>query len=257
MKFSFKLPCKSIAIFFFTFLLAFSFRPAQSLAADVSSTAAQTDISLTTVSDIPDQTWTGSAITPAVTITYGNGTVTLVRGTDYEITYSKNTDVGTASVTITGLGSYCGTIEKTFCINPQPTALSALTAYCNGFKASWTKVSAQITGYQIQYSVSSTFSGSDVASATISDPSTVSKSYTVSNANTTYYVRVRTYKTVNGKDYYSEWSNSKSLKTGGIVTKSNGKKYYKYASGSYAKKKFITISGKTYYFDSKGVMTTG
>ncbi|MCD7766423.1 MAG: hypothetical protein LUH53_07920 [Lachnospiraceae bacterium] len=225
--------------------------------ADASGTAAQTDLSLTTVSDIPDQTWTGSAISPAVTITYENGTITLIQGTDYVVTYSKNTDVGTASVTITGTGSYSGTIEKTFRINPQPTTLTALTAYCNGFKATWTKVSAQTTGYQVQYSSSSTFAEDSTGTLSISDPSTVSKSITVANANTTYYVRVRTYKTVNGQEYCSAWSNTKSLKTGGIVTKSNGKKYYKYDSGSYAKSKFVTISGKTYYFDSKGVMTTG
>ncbi len=260
MKLSNKAFSNDAARFFFAFLLVFlltiSVRPMLSLAADTNGSATQTDISLATVSDIPDQTYTGSAISPAVTITYENGTVTLVQGTDYVVTYSNNTNVGTATVTITGRGSYTGSLEKTFLINPQATVLSALSSYCNGFKATWTKVAAQTTGYQIQYSTSSSFTGSAVATMTISDPSTVTKSYTVSNSNTTYYVRVRTYKTVDGKDYYSAWSDAKSLKTGGIVSKS-GKKYYKYSNGSYAKNKFVTIGSKTYYFNSKGVMATG
>ncbi len=246
---------RSICIFLLAFLLAFSLKPASSLAAGSTEAASQTDISQATVSDIPDQIYDGTAKEPAVTVTYDNGATVLAQGTDYTIEYSNNTKVGTASVTITGKGSYTGSVDKTFRIIPQSTTLSKLASYCNGFKATWGKVSAQITGYQVQYSTSSTFSSS-VATKTISNASTVSKAYTVKSSKTTYYVRVRTYMTVNGETYYSEWSNTKSLKTGGIVTKS-GKKYYRYSNGSYAKSKFVTINGKTYYFNKKGVMTTG
>ncbi len=40
----------------------------------------------------------------------------LVLGTDYEVTYSNNVNVGEATVTITGKGNYTGTVIKTFAI---------------------------------------------------------------------------------------------------------------------------------------------
>lgn len=54
----------------------------------------------------------GTAKTPAVTVK--NGTKVLKNGTDYTVTYSANKAVGTAKVTVTGKGSYKGTVTKTF-----------------------------------------------------------------------------------------------------------------------------------------------
>ena len=42
----------------------------------------------------------------------------LVQGQDYKCTYKKNTDAGTASVTITGMGGYSGVVKKSFKIAP-------------------------------------------------------------------------------------------------------------------------------------------
>ena len=60
--------------------------------------------------------WTGSAQTVDVTVKYTHGeeTVTLVKDTDYTVAYSNNTDVGKATVTITGKGNYTGEVTKTF-----------------------------------------------------------------------------------------------------------------------------------------------
>ncbi|MBQ9212710.1 MAG: hypothetical protein IJ150_02045, partial [Bacteroidales bacterium] len=74
---------------------------------------------------IPTQTYTGSAIEPEVTVMDGKTTLTL--GTDYEVSYSDNTNVGTATAKITGKGNYSGTVEKTFEITPKVTNLGALT----------------------------------------------------------------------------------------------------------------------------------
>lgn len=65
-----------------------------------------------TVSDIPDQSYTGNARKPAVTITV-NG-YTLVKDTDYTVTYANNIAKGTATVKITGKGVYTGSVTKTF-----------------------------------------------------------------------------------------------------------------------------------------------
>lgn len=61
---------------------------------------------------ISDQTYTGKALKPAPTVTL-NGK-TLESGKDYTAAYSNNTNVGTATATITGCGAYTGTIKKTF-----------------------------------------------------------------------------------------------------------------------------------------------
>lgn len=79
-----------------------------------------------TVADIESQIYTGKELTPSVLVQ--NGETTLVDGTDYFITY-KNADgidsdgkfinAGSYVVTVTGIGDYYGTIEKTFTILPK------------------------------------------------------------------------------------------------------------------------------------------
>jgi len=76
-----------------------------------------------TVADITDQTYTGSAISPEVTVT--DGVTTLTLGTDYTVEYSNNTNVGTATATITGIGNYGGMMEKTFTIAPKTVTVTA------------------------------------------------------------------------------------------------------------------------------------
>lgn len=67
------------------------------------------------ISAIPSHTYTGSAIKPAVTVK--DGTTTLTQGTDYTVSYSNNTNAGTATVTIKAAGStYYGSTTRTFTI---------------------------------------------------------------------------------------------------------------------------------------------
>ena len=65
-----------------------------------------------TISTIANQTYTGYAICPALTV-YVNSTV-LREGTDYTVSYTNNVNIGTATVTITGIGSYTGTKTANF-----------------------------------------------------------------------------------------------------------------------------------------------
>lgn len=51
----------------------------------------------------------GSAVEPEISV-FKNG-ATLVEGEDYKVTYSNNNAVGTAFVTIEGMGNYCDTIN--------------------------------------------------------------------------------------------------------------------------------------------------
>ena len=56
----------------------------------------------------------GKAKTPTVTVKVGGKT--LKKDTDYTVSYSNNTKVGTAKVTITGKGNYTGSVSKTYSI---------------------------------------------------------------------------------------------------------------------------------------------
>ena len=66
------------------------------------------------ISDVADQTYTGSLIVPNITVSCND--VELVKDTDYTVSYSNNKNVGTATISITGIGDYTGTITKNFSI---------------------------------------------------------------------------------------------------------------------------------------------
>ena len=68
------------------------------------------------IAAIPAQTYTGSAIEPALTVT--DGSPTIIQESDYTVSYTDNTEVGTATATITATadGNYSGSASKTFAI---------------------------------------------------------------------------------------------------------------------------------------------
>jgi Leucine-rich repeat (LRR) protein len=66
--------------------------------------------SAATIAPIPDQTFTGNPITPAISLTAPIG----ITYADYTVGYSNNVNVGTATVTVTGKGNYTGTKTATF-----------------------------------------------------------------------------------------------------------------------------------------------
>lgn len=56
--------------------------------------------------------YTGSAATPAVTVTFNSQTLT--QGKDYTVSFENNVNAGRASYTIKGLGLYKGTLTSYF-----------------------------------------------------------------------------------------------------------------------------------------------
>ena len=84
-----------------------------------------------TVEAIPDQTYTGEQLTPAVTIKY-NG-MTLTADKDYTVAYENCTNVGVATAKITGKGNYEGTTTKTFNITAKPVTNAQVTFSENEF----------------------------------------------------------------------------------------------------------------------------
>ena len=158
------------------------------------------------ITGIEDAVFTGKPIQPAPVVKY-NGKK-LVKGVDYTVKYAKNKAVGAATVTVTGIGRYGESVSKTFNINPRAVALSKLTAGKQQLTVTWKK-GKDITGYEVQYGLKKSFAGAKTVAVKKTAVKTVLKKLT---AGKTYYVRIRAYKTVKGKKYYSEWSKAKGAK---------------------------------------------
>ena len=107
------------------------------------------------------------------------------------------------------MGNYAESVDVAFKINPKPVALSKLTAGTKQLTVTWKK-GKNITGYQVQYSLKKNFASA--RTVTIKKAATVSTVLKKLTSKKVYYVRVRTYKTVKGKKYYSAWSKAKAAK---------------------------------------------
>ena len=191
------------------------------------------------ISAIPDQTYTGSAVTPTPAITY-NGT-RLKKGTDYTISYSNNTKAGTAKATIRGKGEYTGSRTVSFKIvkkgasgsssksssskssssksassgsssgkNNKVTISSASSPEKGALKAGWKKKSGA-DGYQIVTSTNKDFT-SNVTEVFVDGGSKTSAVVEGLASGKNTYVRVRAYKKVGTTYWYSDFSGSRSVK---------------------------------------------
>ena len=246
------------------------------------------DIKTSNVTGISNKTYTGKACTQSLTVTLNSDK--LAKGTDYTVSYKNNINVGTAMVTITGIGKYTGKVTKTFKITqaankitgsnytrsystkaqtltlnakatggkltyksnksavkvtskgkvtiaakfsgtatitvtagnsnyktvtkkiyvvvPTKTTLSSVKSPAAGkMKITWKKNTA-VTGYQIQYSLKSSFASPKTK--TISKNSQIATTISSLAKGKKYYVRIRSFKTVSGKKYYSAWSAAKA-----------------------------------------------
>lgn len=180
--------------------------------------------------------YTGSPITPAVSVTLKNGTQ-LMKDRDYTLAYTNHTNAGTATVTVTGIGNYIGEAKKTFVISkaaaPEiswPTA-SAITC---GEKVS----DSLLSGGSTQYG---TFAWSDTVKDTI--PAVGTYSYKVvftpsADTKNNYETITTTEKEI------SLTVNAKSL-TGANVTVSGSYTYTGQAQIPAADAVTVQLDGKT------------
>ena len=181
-------------------------------------------------------TYTGSPVTPAVSVTLKNGTQ-LMKDRDYTLAYTNHTNAGTATVTVTGQGNYTGEAKKTFAISkakaPEiswPTA-SAITC---GEKVS----DSLLSGGSTQYG---TFTWSDTVKDTI--PTVGTSSYKVvftpsADTKNNYETITTTEKEI------SLTVNAKSL-TGANVTVSGSYTYTGQAQIPAADAVTVQLDGKT------------
>lgn len=160
-------------------------------------------------------TYNGKVRTPFVKVKDSAGN--MIPKSEYTVKYdSGRKNVGQYKATITFKGKYSGTYCKTFRILPKGTKLKKVSAGKKSFTARWSKQKTQTTGYQVQYSLKKSFK-SGTKTATIGKAKTTAKKVTGLKKKKTYYVRVRTYKTVkiSGKKakLVSAWSSAKKVKT--------------------------------------------
>ena len=149
--------------------------------------------------------YTGNTYTPNVTVTDSSTGKTLIAGTDYTITYSNNTNPGTASITVTALSkNYTG--SKVIPFKITSAAVSGLRTSAiknNSIKLSWSEQD-YADGYQI-------CNASNRVVAT-----TGKNSYTVKGLTscTTYKFKVRSYvENADGSVSYGNFSTAVSAKT--------------------------------------------
>lgn len=147
-----------------------------------------------------------SAVHPVMYVSF-NGQP-LVQDVDYKVTYSKNNAPGRATVKITGIGNFAGSVSKTFIISPQKVNSvsiaknSATTATVN-----WGKVD-KVSGYEIlKYDANK---NSFVHAVYASADSTSYKFTKLQNSALHSYV-VKAYKTIDGDKYFGEQSDAVSV----------------------------------------------
>lgn len=164
-------------------------------------TTAKYDIAKAKVAGIKNKSFTGKNITQSITVTYSGKT--LKNGTDYIVKYSRNKNIGTAKVTVTGKGSYGGVITKSFVITPARQTIQKLMPVKKGFYIDYAQ-KGSATGYEISYAENISFS--DAKTVKVTSNKTDKKTVTNLKSQKTYFVRVRSYTATGNKTYFGQWS---------------------------------------------------
>lgn len=156
-------------------------------------------------------TYNGKVKTPSLIVKTAAGTkVTSKHYNKKLVTNGKDVNEHKIKVTFKSK-NYSGIKYLYFTIKPRSTGIKKLNAYKKSIKVYINKQAIKTSGYQVEWSNNSGFKNSNKALI----KSNGITSYTIKNLkrNTKYYLRVRTYKTVNGKRIYSSYSSCKYTKT--------------------------------------------
>jgi len=148
----------------------------------------------------------GSAVHPVMYVSF-NGQP-LVQDVDYKVTYSKNNAPGRATVKITGIGNFAGSVSKTFIILPQKVnSVSIAKNSATTATVSWGKVD-KVSGYEIlKYDANK---NSFVHAVYASADSTSYQFTKLQNSALHSYI-VKAYKTIDGDKYFGEQSDAVSV----------------------------------------------
>lgn len=122
----------------------------------------------------------------------------------------KGTGKATITVTAKATSTYSKCVKKiTIYGVPKKPGMKKLTAGKKKFTVQWKK-DKKADGYQVQYSTDKKFK-KNVKSVNVSKKSTKATVKKLKKGKT-YWVRMHSYKKINGKKYYSGWGKVKSVK---------------------------------------------
>lgn len=122
----------------------------------------------------------------------------------------KGTGKATITVTAKATSTYSKSVKKITVYGvPKKPEMKKLTAGKKKFTVQWKK-DKKADGYQVQYSTDKKFK-KNVKSVNVSKKSTKATIKKLKKGKT-YWVRMHSYKKINGKKYYSGWGKVKSVK---------------------------------------------
>ena len=199
-------------------------------------------------------TYSGKAQTP--TVTAKDGSKTLIKGTDYTVTYTNNTNVGTATVTITGKGKYKGQVKRTFRIEKATYKTSTIKFNNSTVTYDGNKHSIIATG--LPAGVKATYTGNDkinVGTYTVTAKFTGNtKNYnTIANKRATLKIKPKNITStritgIQSKNYTGKAITQNITVKDGSRTLTNGRDYtIKYTNNVKVGTATVTITGKGNY----------
>ncbi len=220
-------------------------------------TISAADISKMTITLSPDSyTYDGTAKEPTATVK--NGSTVLTSGTDYTVSYSNNTDIGTATVTVTGKGNYTGTLSKNFTISEADISNMTLTLSSDNYTYDGTAKEPTVTiknggtslesdNYTVSYSNNTnagtatvTATGSGIYTGTLSATFTINPA-SISGATVTLSASSYTY------DGSAKKPTVTNVKNGGKTLTSGTDYSVSYSNNTNAGTATVTVTGKGNY----------
>lgn len=157
------------------------------------------------ISQPQNSAYTGKSIFRTVRVKSGNRVLKLNK--DYTVKYAANKNCGKARMEVIGKGSYTGKIKRYFVIVPKKARIGKIKAGIKKAKVYVRKSPGKPSGYQICWSAGKKFSKSKsvfTARAAYWMRGLKRKKY--------YYIKVRAYKTINGKKYFGSYSPRKRVR---------------------------------------------
>lgn len=194
--------------------------------------------------------YTGSKIEPAVTVKYGD--TTLTKGTDYITMYFHNVKTGTSYVIVRGIGNYSNEVLKTFYIRSPATITTEKSAYGLSNDTSSLSLDATTNGGALTYSSSDSSivqvssagvlsTTSKIGTATIKITSAATSHHVATTKNVSVKVVTRPGQVTlkYAKKYKRNYFKAKWTKKSGVT---GYKVRYSYKK-SFSKHKTVTVKG--------------
>ncbi len=203
------------------------------LTADVFGESFRVPVSVNSIGDAKitlskkSYAYDGSEKKPGVTVEFESETLT--KDTDYTVSYSDNTEVGTAKVTVAGKGNYVGSKEVTFKIKKAKQKLTAKAKSKSLVSGNTTTISASGKG-EITYSSSDKKIATVDSSGKVTAKSPGKVTITVQAAGDDHY------KSAKKKIKITVKAKTTTSKSTGSYKSSKSAKYYQYKKAAKWKK---------------------